>query len=166
MPLALAASLALATPATAKSGFEEAIDRIVAEVKQDRFELWNACRPMILFVRGLVGDKDAAKIGLTEKDVMIAVRSRLRAARMYADKGNAVLRVSVFVGDLAFSLAVKFRKRVKDAVSGENGWATTWEAGSFGTHGGKSEYVLSTLKPHVDEFIDEYLRVNENACSR
>ena len=52
----------------------------------DRFQLWNDCRAMNLVVEGL--NQDAAEIGLTREAIETAVRSRLRAARLYnADAG-------------------------------------------------------------------------------
>ena len=42
--------------------------------------------------------------------------------------------------------------------------AATWHSDSFGTHGGDGDYVLESVEELVDNFIDEYLRVNNAAC--
>ncbi len=47
----------------------------------DRFELFNACRPMRLVVKALASD--AQEIGLTEEPIQLAAESRLRAARLF-----------------------------------------------------------------------------------
>jgi hypothetical protein len=38
--------------------------------------------------------------------------------------------------------------------------ASTWEAGTFGTHGGKEESLLSSLDGRLDSFLKEYLKAN------
>ena len=42
--------------------------------------------------------------------------------------------------------------------------ATTWHSGSTGTHGRSSSYILGALSQHLDKFLVEYLRANENDC--
>lgn len=128
----------------------------------DRFRLFNNCRSLDLVIEDL--NKDAPRIGLKKKEITIAVRSRLRAARLYSKGQLAYLYVNVTVTNLAFGIKVEYKKWLGDAVSGERGGATTWDAGSIGTHGQDSGYILSSVSRHTDEFIDEYLRVNESAC--
>ena len=38
------------------------------------------------------------------------------------------------------------------------------EQSGTGTNGGDPGYVLSLVSQYTDKFIDEYLRVNEDAC--
>ena len=38
--------------------------------------------------------------------------------------------------------------------------ASTWESGTFGTHGGKEETVFSSLDGRLDSFLKEYLEAN------
>lgn len=33
-----------------------------------------------------------------------------------------------------------------------------------GSHNGKTTFILSQVSQQIDVFIDEYLRVNEDAC--
>ncbi len=131
----------------------------------DRFQLWNDCRPMYLVVETL--DRDADDIGLTREAIGTAARSRLRAARLY--DGDAVapyLYVNVNVSRSTFGLSVEYNKWMSDPASGESGAASTWDRGAIGTHGGDAGYILSSVSQIMDIFIDEYLRVNEDACPR
>ena len=132
---------------------------------RDHFELWNNCKPVKLVVEDL--HKDAVDIRLTEEAVAIGVRSRLRAARLYdASALSSYLHVDVGVKDLAFSIVFRYNKFMMDIASGERGITSSWLRGSIGTHGRDSGYILSAVSQHTDEFIDEYLRVNEDACTR
>ena len=130
----------------------------------DRFQLWAECRTMHLVVEGL--HDDAARIGLTEDSIETAVRSRLRAARLYTtDFSFQYLYVHVSVRSFVFFTGIKFIKIMTDPRSNESGFAATWSTSSIGTHEKNSNYILGGVLQHVDEFIDEYLRVNESACS-
>ena len=138
-----------------------------AEVNEfDRFALWNECRPMHLAVEDL--DEDSAEIGLSKEALEIAARSRLRAARLYSEdffEGSfSYLYINVTVSSRALSISVEYKKSVMDLATKLEVNATTWKAGSVGTHGRDAGYILSAVSQHTDEFIDEYLRVNETAC--
>ena len=75
----------------------------------DRFQLWHYCLPTDLVVEGL--PKDAANIGLTKKAITIAVRSRLRAARLYeAEAPFTYLYVNVAVLSRAYSIDIAYNK--------------------------------------------------------
>ena len=128
----------------------------------ERFQLWNDCRPVELLVEHL--SDDAAKIGLTRDRVETLTRSRLRAARIYTDETEAYLQANITVVGSSFNIKTKFRKLVTDRASTELFFATTWELGSTGTHGQDAGFILQGLSEYVDGFIDEYLRVNEEAC--
>ena len=138
-----------------------------AEVNEfDRFALWNECRPMRLLVEDL--DEDSAEIDLSKEALEIAARSRLRAARLYSEdffEGSfSYLYINVNVISNAFGISVKYNKYVMDLATKLEGSAPTWTAGSIGTHGRDAGYILSAVSQYTDEFIDEYLRVNETAC--
>jgi len=128
----------------------------------DRFQLWNDCRPLGLIVEPL--PEDATDIGLAEEAVTAAVHSRLRTGRLYGDDARQFLWISVNVVSLAFNINVGFYKAVRDEMSGVNLSAITWLASFTGMHGRDSSYILSSVTRKVDEFIDEYLRVNADAC--
>ena len=121
----------------------------------ERFELFNACRPMVLVVEDLSDDAD--KIALS--------RESLRAARLYTEDMEsadfASLYVNVSVVGRAFHISVWYRKMVTDSF-GVFGTATTWQSISMAT--GDAGYIVSSLSQHLDEFLAAYLRVNEAAC--
>ena len=131
----------------------------------ERFELFNACRPMRLLVEGL--DDDAAAIGLNKAALQAAAESRLRAARLYTEDPEradwAYLYVNVNVVNPAYSISASYRKKVTDAF-GESGLATTWSSDSAG-QSSKAGFIVSSLSRHMDRFLTAYLRVNEEACS-
>ena len=133
----------------------------------DRFRLWNDCRPMNLVIEGLPAG--GAGIGLTNEAVAAAVRSRLRAARLYEaveDPYLPYLYVQVNVFESAFDTRVEYRKVVADVATDQIGFGATWRVGRLGTHGWSPAFILSGVSQSMDEFIDEYLRVNSDACAR
>ncbi len=131
----------------------------------DRFRLWNDCKPVRMFIQ--VGVKAGADIELTEDAVALAVRSRLRAARLYRKgTGAPILAVNVNAALQGFGVPVEFNKIVHDAVSNEDGFGVVWKSGSSGSHAGNGSYIMSKVSEHMDHFIDEYLRVNEVSCRK
>ena len=90
-----------------------------------------------------------------------AVRSRFRAARLYDDASSSVNFViaNVHVVGYAFSTRQNFVKPLTDSQSGEHSWTTTWEANHLGTYALDAGLILQSVAENVDEFIDEYLRV-------
>ena len=150
----LAAAVFLASPTAA-----EEIDEF------DRLQLWANCWPMNLFVEPL---EHRAAFALTTDDVLTTVRSRLRAARIYDDTAfNYVLNVSVRIlrdkqGKQPYALDLEYRKLMTDYASGLEYPARAWRRGSLGV--GDHVFVLSLLSKYTDKFIDEYLRVNAEAC--
>ena len=131
----------------------------------DRFRLFNECTPMDLAVEEYRGDADWADVGLTADRIQTMAESRLRAARLYDGTALAYLYVNVNVLSGIFSVGVDYKRQVYDALSGETNYATTWNSGSVGTHGGDAGYILQGLSEDLDRFILEYLRVNEDACN-
>ncbi len=130
----------------------------------DRFKLWNDCAPMNLIVESL--PDDATEIGLSKGAVETTVRSRLRAARLFDADEYQYLYVNVNVVGAAFSIRFKYYKRLFDPALELFGFAGRWNIGVTGTHGRDPGYILSSVSQDTDKFIDEYLRVNEDACSR
>jgi len=132
--------------------------------ERDRFALWNNCRPVDLQVEDL--PKDAVEMGLTKEVITNIVRSRLRQAQIYSSDDTLphYLYVNVHVVGQAFSIDIHYGKMVEDPVSGMRGLATTWDTAGAGQHGGESTYIRSWISNYTDEFIDEYLDVNESAC--
>ena len=56
------------------------------------------------------------------------------------------------------------REYKQDLASEEHGIVPTWWTRVTGTHGGNSDYVLGVASRKMDEFLVEYLRVNESEC--
>jgi len=127
----------------------------------DRFELWNECEPVSLVV-GLDGDAEVT--GLTEETIKTAARSRLRGARLYDGDAYHRLYIAVIISGAAFSMELLIIKSLYDPTSDKMGAATTWSDGAIGTHGGNGDYILNAIGRYTDTFIDEYLRVNAEAC--
>ena len=130
----------------------------------DRFRLFADCGPMGLVVEKL--HEDATKIGLTKESIQAAAESRLRSARLYSTEVNQYLYINVNVAGGGFNVGLEYKKWVSDPLSGEEAYAATWENGSTGTHGGDSGYILSAISRHLDQFLVEFLRVNEAACEK
>ena len=130
---------------------------------------------MLLLVEGIDNDKDAEEIGLTTARLQTASELRLRSARPYREGkpevGDGVSRPFVYVNvnvvGSAYDISVTYKKVVLDLASGESNFATTWDTSSAGTHGRSgASFILSQLSQRLDEFLVEYLRVNEEHCGR
>ena len=140
--------------------------------EQERLMLFHDCHPIWVGVYG-GRSEDAKKIGLRNKDMEELVENRLRVARLYVKDLNghfdvyggypATLDVFVSVLGAAFRINLEYTKNVRDEF-GASGLATTWNGGTFGTHGKDSDYIMSVLSRQMDKFLVEYLRVNEAAC--
>lgn len=132
----------------------------------DRFKLWNECAPIRLVVEGV--DRNEIAMGLTEEVIITTVRSRLRAARLYTGEeqvSEPYLYVNINTVKSAFSISFSFEKVLFDPISRQTNYATTWREGADGR--GDAGYILSAgVSRLTDTFIDEYLRVNEEACQR
>ena len=134
----------------------------------DRIALWNECKPTHLLVEEL--PDDAKEIRLTVEAIEVTVRSRLRAARLYTAGLptflDPYLYVSISANTDTFYSTFEYNKPLRDDATGFLIHAETWDLSGLGRHGGDAAYVLSILAQNTDEFIDEYLRVNEEACSQ
>lgn len=135
-----------------------------AQTSEDiaKFSLYTACQPMRLIVENL--SDDAEDIGLARQTVVNAAESRLRAARLYSPSGRARLYVRISVFRSAYNIELDFGKQVLDDHSRIYGHADTWGRGSIGTSRNAS-YILGNLSELLDEFLVEFLRVNESACN-
>ena len=139
-------------------------ETFTAEERVGRFGLFAECKPLQLFVQKK--DRDAAMIDLTEESIQTAAESRLRSARLYSTEADQVLYIDVTVIASAFHIHLKYMKKLFDSLSGERLLAVSWNTGSTGQHAGDSGYILSSLSRYLDEFLVEFLRVNEAACGK
>ena len=129
----------------------------------DRFQFFTACAPVSVLVS--VDQKNEDLEELTEQSVLVAVSSRLRAARLHTDRSSyPILVVRVSIVRLAFHVELRFFKTVYDPVSGQTSGSSTWINSTTGTHGRDASYVRSFVAEKMDLFLDEYLRVNTEAC--
>ena len=131
----------------------------------DRFALLNECAPMALLVTPV--PDDAAEIGLTEERIRTMAESRLRAARLFStsrEPFQPYLHIIVTVVGPAFSQAIEYYKVLYDIRSAMSFSTETWSRGVTGTHGRDAGYILQSLSEGIDEFVLEYLRVNDDAC--
>ncbi|MDE0455924.1 MAG: hypothetical protein OXI15_01405 [Chromatiales bacterium] len=150
-------ALALSFPASGETGG-------TVQERFNRFQLYANCEPMNLIVEEL--HPVAADIGLKLESIVAAAESRLRSARLYRSAAMPYLYVNVILTRTAFGIRLEYNKSVFDAHSGEVFSAATWLVSSAGSHGSDSSYIMSAISEHLDQFLVEYLRVNEEACER
>ena len=142
------------------------------ETRQEQFQLYNACKPMDIDV---ALQADSAVEGLSEKNIQAAIESRLRTARLYDSWPSTSLSayvhiMSAGVGSIqtgwVYTIDLRFNKRVRDEASVVSRLAPTWERGSLGTASMDSvaDAIVNSIRDRMDEFLAEYLRVNEDAC--
>ena len=166
--------LGAALPAAAQDTEAERAAEFWAEV--DPFQLFSACAPLrpIVYNALRLADDEFANL------VRQMVETRLRAARIYSDRADAVfgstpqLRVTIrvwdgavpFLGTGVFSVRVEFRKPVRDAF-GTDGYAVTWEQDWIDTvtrDRPAQDHVLPAASELIDRFVAAYLRANAAAC--
>lgn len=125
-----------------------------------------------------VTGEEAEEIALTRERVRTMAASRLRAARLYMDGlswrrdddrtlasvWSGWLEVDIATYDQAFHITGAYNKLLRDPVTDLTRWASTWIVGGVGTHGGNAGFVMQTLSEHLDRFLLEYLRMNEDSC--
>ena len=130
-----------------------------------RFQLFNNCQQICLTVHEL--SDNAVKLGLTRKSIQNATEIRLRSAHLYDNRPlNSCLSVGVYVFEQVFLAELGFRKRIFDRFSDHNGLALTWRTGKFERHGNRSELIMSHVSRLIDQFLVEFLRVNDEACRK
>ena len=110
----------------------------------------------------------AAEIGLTKNRLQTRLELRLRQAGLVpagfggSPSGYLYLRVTVTSG--AFCIDLNFNRTVSFSDAGLEHivfGAAVWSTGSTGTHGSNPEYIVGTLDKTLDEFLNEYLKVNQ-----
>ncbi len=135
-------------------------------------ELRTGCRRVTVSV--FVED-EAQSLGVAESERLETMdESRLRAARLYQPQQSErlpVLNVDVeaLVGDAtnAYTVQVEFYRIMLNPDTERGVAVATWRRGSFGYFGSRakvSDSVQATVSDFVDEFILDYLRVNEDSC--
>ena len=140
--------------------------------RREQFQLFTDCARVVPDVRLQFAEGTDVE-GLTEERLRRAIDSRLRAARLYESPDPTLRRTTdwtivyafVHVVAEAFHVQLEHRKFLRDPLTSEAGMAATWDRGSTGTHSGDGEYIVGQVTRYLDEFLDDYLRVNEAACT-
>ena len=148
-------ALALSFPASGETG-------ATAEGSWERFQLFASCERMAVDI-GHLGP-GVREIGLTKESIQAAAESRLRSARLFDSDATTYLRITAIAHSVAFALQVEYLKSLHDPLTGLVAAAPTWSYTFLGTHGRSSNYIMSSLSGLLDQFLVEYLRVNEEAC--
>ena len=142
-----------------------------ARSKMKQFQLFSKCKGVHLSVEML--PERAERIKLTWEQVNEIAMKRLKKARLYVPRKFAVgaeedfhpvLYISVNVSKTAFSLAVEFRKVVRDKYTGQEEYAVTWRIGVLGVHGFRNQFILRMVDKYVGIFIEEWSKVNKSYC--
>ncbi len=143
----------------------------------ERFQLYNACRPMGLGGGG-GGSIDAGAAEPEEaiqlSPVLDVAKSRLRAERLSSslksESNGAFLKVSIDVRAVspelvAHAISLEYHKLVTDPASGLENMAPTWRISSVECCGAHDpERISEVLTSDLDWFLEEYRRVNEEDC--
>lgn len=119
----------------------------------DRFRLFTNCSPMAVEIRGAV-----------DEGIGNLVVTRLRAARLYSEEIGSLplLRVGGVTSDEPILLlTIEFLKQLYDYESGTGYLASTWQQLVWG---GADTAMQNTASELMDEFLMNYVRVNEDAC--
>lgn len=145
----------------------------------ERFSLYRGCKPIGLGVHFV--PESFEKIGLTYQAIFNRAELKLRSARIYEtilppvppSKGEKAkvdhiprdwLYISTFGNKYGFTIVVELQSWSTLPDYGISGPAITWNRVAGGTHGQSADFILSMISKLLDEFIVEYLRVNEKDC--
>ncbi len=138
---------------------------LAQEDREIRRKLYNQCRPVKVQVEEL--DDNARKIGLTEKRLRETTAVLLRADRLYTDSeselGDRLLYIRILCTEDLCVLKIEFSQYVSDPESGADAIVPTWEyrqRESFLS----GDFIMAHLVHGVEKFLEEYRRVNEDAC--
>ncbi len=112
---------------------------------------------------------DLEEIGLSTERVQNKVELmaqsvglKLRNPEDYSDK-HLYVRINGI--SRAFSVDIYFNREVAffagdDFNSLITRYASTWNNGTIGTHGGDASYVMDAVEQYVEEFLNAYLKAN------
>ena len=136
--------------------------------------LWNNCLPLDLSVAGL--SEHAVAIGLTKEKVANSVRRRLRAFHIEDEDDTSFniggyLHVRLIVSRISFAVIVEYMDILYKYLGSDLDeyvplQGSTHQTVSVGSHFGKAEPIMQRVSEQTDHLIEEYLRVNGEACGR
>ena len=138
------------------------------------FELWTGCGNIATIGGSIVlfldGERVEEYIGLRTSTIANAVQSRLRAAGVYSAEtrgnDNFLSLVVRFYGRGDYTMSLQFSKGFLRDKYGFSGNISTWETSSHGRHAGSASFLMESVRQKLDRFMNQYLLVNEPACSR
>ena len=135
----------------------------------EEFRLYTKCVGVSLVVE--YKSHDAEETGLTRKEIIAAVDSRLRSAGLFQSsfvgfsEGSVVflphLYVHVNVIGQSFYVLLELKKWVHEPLSGQLNYTQTWRTETFGVHGTDSRRIMSSVRDLTDQFIDAWKKVNK-----
>ena len=148
--------------------FKAYSEKVAGEAAVDRFMLFNNCEPMYLVVEKVLSSQDEIFIDkdLFHKGLSMLALNRLKLARLlhHDSESGGLLAIQVRIEGSAYGVGVRYFKAVLDPASDLTLPATTWSWEDVGEHDDNSLYVLTIASTALDNFLSEYLRVNEAAC--
>ena len=167
----LAALLSLLWPSSGNA--RGLLDEMLSEDEIDMFKLWNDCLPVALLIAGGKRDSIRGETVKISKKIIVKMLSnanfRRNAGIPDPISGDAslwaILDMSNTPEEQKFSVSLQFHKTVRDLASGINGDMVTWAA-SIKNKNGNSYVVWSAVRRLMKIFINEYLRVNADACEK
>ena len=135
----------------------------------EEFELYTKCVGVLLVVE--YRSQDAEETGLTRKEIVAAVESRLRSAGLNESsllgfsEGSVVflphLYMHVKVIGQSFCVLVELKKWVHEPLSGQLNYSQTWRAETSGIHGTSSSRIMSSVRDLTNQFVDAWNKVNK-----
>ena len=128
----------------------------------DRFSFYTECSKIAMSV-SFVGSSTAIQSSLTREMIKEVVLGRLRTARLL---GGSPYHIQVGVRETgeAATMWVFFLKPFHDPLTGQTRAAVSWSRILTGARLRNPRYLLSSIRNVIDEFLDIYQRVNEEAC--
>ena len=135
-----------------------------ATAQSERFQLFNNCKPLELVIETLSADE--LGVGLTQEGIKSRAVSSLRSAHLYdpdLTPSGAFLYVQVSVLGRGYVVTTELNKLVVDSATISRGFAATWDRKTIGT-GARADTILGVVDEHLNDFIGQYLRVNQEAC--
>ena len=175
-PLCLILLVVLAFPPEVSSAQSPCVDEGITNQRKRRvasekcFKFYTACQKIGLriSVRSSHNPKRLPEVDRIKRGVLAAVESRLRSAQIY---DPAVLQPILYVpihvfrydsGAFGSVITFYFEKLLFDSLSGENRMVEVWTTGSAARN---KDGMLSKISQLTDQFLVEFLRVNEKACA-
>ena len=135
----------------------------------ERFDLFTNCSPLVPSAGVQWTEAEWDERDELQKRLNAMMESRVRAARLYISLAESLSTSTPYLGvwvqivGPAFGYEVRLRKLLYDEMSDEEFLAPTWATRGIGVYD-DTDYIVQGVSEALDQFINEYLRVNEGAC--